>query len=170
MPSTTSTITTSRTTRKGANNNNKTSSSSPSANPPAQAKRLKTAAAALAAGAAAAAAATTTTTAAAVAGATLTMMTSDLNFNDALKVRERYVREAVTQAEIMEKAAREPERLQREMQADIDRALVRLRPVAMEKSVASRGWSRSSRRAGLRAPRALRATRSRRNLAGMRAG
>ncbi len=44
---------------------------------------------------------------------------------DALKVRERYVREAMTQAEIMGKAARELERLQREMQAGIDRALVR---------------------------------------------
>jgi hypothetical protein len=64
----------------------------------------------------------------AVAAAMITM--SKLDFMGALKVLERYVREAmspVTQAEIMEKAARKLERLQQEteMQADIDRALVR---------------------------------------------
>jgi hypothetical protein len=48
---------------------------------------------------------------------------SDPDFMDALKIRERYARDALTQAEIMEKAARALQRLQREMQEDMGRAL-----------------------------------------------
>jgi hypothetical protein len=50
---------------------------------------------------------------------------TDAGFMDALRIRERYVREAAEQAERMEKAAGALVRIQNEMQREMDRALQR---------------------------------------------
>jgi hypothetical protein len=50
---------------------------------------------------------------------------TDLDFMEALKILERYVSQAMAQAEIMEKAARALERIQAEMQGQIDHVLLR---------------------------------------------
>jgi hypothetical protein len=56
----------------------------------------------------------------------------DLNYMQVLKIRERFVVEAMEQAEIMGKAARALVRIQDEMQEEIDRAL--MRPPAASKA------------------------------------
>jgi hypothetical protein len=67
---------------------------------------------------------------------------------DALKVRERYVREATAQVEIMENAARALGQIQDEMQGRIERAM--LHPYTKAKNNINRlGWLvQLSRRAG----------------------
>jgi hypothetical protein len=70
---------------------------------------------------------------------------TDLNLMDEHKILERYVREAVTmtQAEIMEKAARALGRIQDEMRARIDRALRRPAARNARNSIHRLGWLES---------------------------
>jgi hypothetical protein len=75
--------------------------------------------------------------------------TTDLDFMEVLKIRERFVAGAMEQVEIMGKAARALVRIKDEMQEQIDHTL--LRPPASskaEKDDRRLEWSRSSRRVG----------------------